>query len=139
MKQSGMYGSLALGKERTASKVGVGSDGMGWSAPALVVSLHPSRSSPVGIAQRYAGCITVQVVTRVPNDLIRAIDDLVTMGVFASRSDAVRAGLIAVVDRQRRVAVGQVIADGYRRIPQTDDETSWSDAASAAMIAEEPW
>ena len=74
-----------------------------------------------------------------PSDLICAIDDLVKMGVFASRSDAVRAGLIAVVDRQRRVAVGQVIADGYRRIPQTDDETSWSDAASAAMIAEEPW
>ncbi len=35
--------------------------------------------------------------------------------------------------------VGRAIADGYRRIPQKDDDLAWPDAASAAMIAEEPW
>lgn len=83
--------------------------------------------------------MTVQLVTRVPDQVVAAIDDLVRDGVFDSRSDAVRAGLAAVIDRRRRQAVGQAIADGYRRVPQVDDELSWSDAASAAMIGEEPW
>lgn len=90
-------------------------------------------------AERYAECMTTQLVTRVPDDIVAAIDDLVREGVFESRSDAVRAGLSAVVDRRRRLAVGEAIADGYRRVPQVEDELAWSDAASAAMIAEEPW
>ena len=83
--------------------------------------------------------MTVQLVTRVPDDLATAIDDLVREGVFESRSEAVRAGLVAMVDHRRRAAVGQAIADGYRRVPQNSDDLTWSDAASAAMIAEEPW
>ena len=83
--------------------------------------------------------MTVQLVARVPDDLAAAIDDLVREGVFESRSDAVRVGLAAVIDHRRRAAVGRAIADGYRRVPQLDDDLAWSDAASAAMIAEEPW
>ena len=83
--------------------------------------------------------MTVQLVTRVPDDLAAAIDALIREGVFDSRSDAVRAGLVAMIDRRRRVAVGEAIADGYRRVPQAGDDLSWSAAASAAMIAEEPW
>jgi putative addiction module CopG family antidote len=83
--------------------------------------------------------MTVQLVTRVPDDLAGAIDELVREGVFESRSEAVRAGLRAMIDRRRRAAVGQAIADGYRRVPQGADELTWSDAASAAMIAEESW
>lgn len=83
--------------------------------------------------------MTVQLVARVPDELIAAIDELVRGGVFPSRSEAVRAGLIAVVERRRRAAIGEAIADGYRRVPQTDEGHSWPDAASAAMIAEEPW
>ncbi len=60
-------------------------------------------------------------------------------GVYASRSEAVRAGLDAVVDRERRAALGRAIVGGYRRIPQDADDPSWSDAATSAMIAEEPW
>lgn len=90
-------------------------------------------------ARRYAIRMTVQLVTRVPDDLAAAIDELVREGVFESRSDAVRAGLGAMIERRRRVAVGRAIADGYRRLPQADDDLTWSDAASAAMIAEESW
>ena len=82
--------------------------------------------------------MTVQLVTRVPDAVAQAIDDLVRDGVFASRSDAVRAGLQAVVERERRQAIGRAIADGYRRIPQEDDDLAWPDAA-VSMIAEEPW
>lgn len=83
--------------------------------------------------------MTVQLVIRVPDDVVAAVDDLVREGVFDSRSDVVRAGLAAVIEHRRRVAVGQAIADGYRRVPQSEDDLSWSDAASAAMIGEEPW
>ena len=83
--------------------------------------------------------MTVQLVTRVPDDLAAAIDELVREGVFESRSEAVRAGLGAMIERRQRAAVGRAIADGYRRVPQASDELTWSDAASASMIAEEPW
>lgn len=79
--------------------------------------------------------MTVQLVARVPDDVV-AIDDLFRAGVFDSRSDAVRVGLTAVIDYRSRAAVGPAIADGYRRMPQADDDPTWSDAASAAMIAE---
>jgi len=83
--------------------------------------------------------MTVQLVTRVPDSIAEAVDGLVESGVFASRSDAVRAGLEAVVDRERRSSIGKAIAEGYRRVPQDGDDLGWSDAATSAMIAEEPW
>ena len=83
--------------------------------------------------------MTVQLVTRVPDAVAEAIDRLVTAGMFSSRSDAVRAGLEAVVERERRTAIGRAIVDGYQRIPQDGDDLAWSDTATAAMIVEEPW
>lgn len=90
-------------------------------------------------ARRYAVGIPVQLVTRVPDATADAVDHLVRAGVYASRSDAVRAGLDAVVERERRRTIGCAIVDGYRRLPQADDDRSWPDAATSAMIAEEPW
>jgi Arc/MetJ-type ribon-helix-helix transcriptional regulator len=83
--------------------------------------------------------MAVQLVTLVPDSVAHAIDELVERGVFASRSEAVRAGLEAVVDRERRDALGRAIVDGYRRIPQEADDLAWPDAATSATIAEEPW
>ncbi len=81
----------------------------------------------------------VQLVTRIPDEIAAAIDDLVAARVFASRSEAVRAGLEAVIERERRAAIGQAIVDGYTRVPQDQEDIQWPDAATAAMIAEEPW
>ncbi|HSJ44787.1 MAG TPA: ribbon-helix-helix domain-containing protein [Euzebyales bacterium] len=68
-----------------------------------------------------------------------AIDSLVAQGVFDSRSDAVRAGLRAIVDRYRRAQVAAEIVEAYQTRPQTDDEYSWGDEATRDMIADEPW
>jgi Arc/MetJ-type ribon-helix-helix transcriptional regulator len=83
--------------------------------------------------------MTVQLVTRIPDDVADAVDGLVRDGRFASRSDVVRAGLATIVERERRDAIGQAIVDGYQRVPQDDDDLAWPDAATSAMIAEEPW
>ena len=81
----------------------------------------------------------IQIAVRLDDELVAQVDQLVGIGVVDSRSQAVREGLRALVDRQRRRAVGEAIVDGYRRLPQTDDEIAWSDEATAAMVAEEPW
>jgi len=80
-----------------------------------------------------------QVVARLSDDLVAAIDDLVNEGVFESRSDAIRRALEFVVDAERRRGIGDAILAGYQRLPETAEELRWAEAATAAMIADEPW
>lgn len=81
----------------------------------------------------------VQLVTRVDDALAAALDELVASGSVASRSEAVRLGLEQLIDQRRRAKIGEAIGEGYLRLPQADEEAAWSDAATIAMIAEEPW
>lgn len=83
--------------------------------------------------------MTVQLVTRVPDDMVERVDALVESGVVSSRSDAVRAGLEALLDHHRRAAVGEAIVAGYRRIPQTEEELAWARASTSALVHDEPW
>lgn len=80
-----------------------------------------------------------QLVTRIPDALAEELDRLVEQGVVSSRSEAVRLGLERLVDRERRRRIGQAIVDGYRRIPVTEEELDWADAATRDMMAEESW
>lgn len=82
---------------------------------------------------------TQQLVARVPQELVDAVDRLIEEGAFSNRSDAVRAALATLVERRRREAVGEAIVAGYTRTPQDADEAGFPDRASAEMIAEEPW
>jgi Arc/MetJ-type ribon-helix-helix transcriptional regulator len=80
-----------------------------------------------------------QLVARVDDSLVAAIDDLVAAGVVASRSEAMRIGLQSLVENHRKRQVGQRIVDAYRRLPQTEEELSGIDASTRALIDEEPW
>lgn len=80
-----------------------------------------------------------QLVTRVDDRLAHEIDELVAEGVVASRSEAVRVALEALLERHRRRKTGLAIVAGYRRIPQTDADVGWADEATRRMIADEPW
>jgi Arc/MetJ-type ribon-helix-helix transcriptional regulator len=80
-----------------------------------------------------------QLVARVDDRLIAAVDDLVADGVVANRSDAMRVGLERLVEEHRRRSVGQKIADAYRLQPQTREELAGLDAATRALVEEEPW
>jgi Arc/MetJ-type ribon-helix-helix transcriptional regulator len=80
-----------------------------------------------------------QIVTRVEDRLLADVDALVSEGVAATRSDAVRLGLEALVEHHRRAQIGQAIVDGYRRRPQDEDELAGLDEATRALIEEEQW
>ncbi|MDQ6949940.1 MAG: ribbon-helix-helix domain-containing protein [Actinomycetota bacterium] len=67
------------------------------------------------------------------------VDALVDEGVAATRSDAVRLGLVALVESHRRQQTGKAIVEGYRRYPQQVDELAGLNDATRALIAEEPW
>lgn len=80
-----------------------------------------------------------QLVTRLDERLVAEVDRLVEAGIVASRSEAVRRGLVELVERERRAALGAAIVEGYRRRPQTDDEVGCADTATGHLIAEEGW
>ncbi len=80
-----------------------------------------------------------QLVTRVDDRLLAAIDVLVAEGVVRSRSDAVRLGVGVLLEQHRRARIGAKMAEAYRHRPQGESEVGWADAATVAMIAHEPW
>lgn len=80
-----------------------------------------------------------QLVTRLEDRLLAEVDELVSEGVAATRSEAVRLGLEVLVERHRRQQVGQAIVDAYRRHPQDDEEIAGLDEATRALVGEEPW
>jgi Arc/MetJ-type ribon-helix-helix transcriptional regulator len=80
-----------------------------------------------------------QFVTRLDDRLAEEVDALVAAGVVASRSDAVRLGLTTLLDDHRRRQLGAAIVEGYRRLPQTDEELAGLEESTRSLIAEEPW
>jgi metal-responsive CopG/Arc/MetJ family transcriptional regulator len=80
-----------------------------------------------------------QLVTRIDDDLVRQVDELVAEGVVESRSDAVRQALRELVDRHRRRRRAERDIAAYTAQPQTEEEVAGVDEAARRMIEEEPW
>ena len=80
-----------------------------------------------------------QLVTRIDDDLARALDALVAEGVVESRSDAVRTALRELIDRHRRRRNAERDIAAYTAMPQTEAELWGVDEAARRMIEEEPW
>jgi len=80
-----------------------------------------------------------QIAVRLPDQLAQRLDELVRSGRFDSKADAVRAAINDLVEAERRRVIGDRIAEGYRRLPQSDEEVVAAEAAAARSIAEEPW
>jgi Arc/MetJ-type ribon-helix-helix transcriptional regulator len=79
-----------------------------------------------------------QIAVRLSNDLVHRLDAAVRDGAFPSRAEAVRVALGDLLDNLRRRQVGEAIADGYRRQPQTDADVKIAEAAAIRSINEEP-
>jgi len=80
-----------------------------------------------------------QLVTRLDDKLVAAVDALVDSGVVGNRSEAVRMGLEGLVEEHRRHRIGAEIVEGYTRHPETDEELAQAEKATRALIEEEPW
>jgi Arc/MetJ-type ribon-helix-helix transcriptional regulator len=82
---------------------------------------------------------TTQVAIRLDDDLLARLDWLVTRCSFDSRADAVRAALVELAERERQREIGEQIAEGYRRIPQTADELPAPDFATWDALDDGDW
>jgi Arc/MetJ-type ribon-helix-helix transcriptional regulator len=82
---------------------------------------------------------TQQIAVRLPDELLSELDALVDRGVYNSRAAAVRAGLEAVMDQERRRATDRAVVEGYRRSPPTTAEDASAIASLRDAILEEPW
>jgi Arc/MetJ-type ribon-helix-helix transcriptional regulator len=82
---------------------------------------------------------TEQIAVRLPEELLLVLDDLVARGVYESRAAAVRAGIEAVRDLDRRRLTDRAIVDGYRRVAPTRAEGQSAVSSLRDAILEEPW
>ncbi len=80
-----------------------------------------------------------QIAVRIPVELLAQLDRLVERGTYSSRAAAVRAGVEAVTEAERRRAIDQSYIDGYTKYPPTAQEDAWALASLREAIAEEPW
>ncbi len=80
-----------------------------------------------------------QIAVKLPDALVRQLDDLVDQGLFPNRSSAVRSAVEAIVARQRRDALERAYAEGYRRRPESKSELVEASRLAEQAIDEEPW
>jgi Arc/MetJ-type ribon-helix-helix transcriptional regulator len=83
--------------------------------------------------------MTTPVPTRFSDEELELIDQLVRDGVGDNRSAVIREGVRHLADSVRRAAIGRVIADSYRRHPQTTDDDELAMANAQALTEAEPW
>ncbi len=80
-----------------------------------------------------------QLAIRLPDDLLRDLDWVVIRLNYGSRTEAMRDALIRLIDQERRKEIGEQIAEGYRRMPQTEEELESAYQSLRQSIEEEPW
>ena len=85
------------------------------------------------------GMHTTQIAVRLDREQLDALDQLIAQGEFASRADAVRVGLAAVMRAARSRQIDVAIVAGYEQQPPTPQEDAAAQAALREAIAEEPW
>jgi Arc/MetJ-type ribon-helix-helix transcriptional regulator len=82
---------------------------------------------------------TEQIAVRLPASLLVELDDLVRRGVYDSRAAAVRAGIEAITDMDRRRRIDAAVIEGYRRVPAGEADGPSARSSLRDAIAEEPW
>jgi Arc/MetJ-type ribon-helix-helix transcriptional regulator len=87
----------------------------------------------------YADRMTIQIAVKLPDRLIGEIDELVADGAFASRSDAVRRGLEALLRHEERLRIDRGFVEGFTRHPDGEDELADATKLAIEAINDEPW
>jgi Arc/MetJ-type ribon-helix-helix transcriptional regulator len=79
------------------------------------------------------------VAIRLPDEVVRALDELVDKGRYSTRTDAIRSAIAALLATYQEAAIDRVLVEAYTRQPQTDEELAVARAATRVLIEEEPW
>ena len=80
-----------------------------------------------------------QIAVKLPDRLVRELDELVAQGHFSSRSSAVRRGVELIVSAKRRDAIEEAYAIGYRQVPESEGELADATRLATQAIEDEPW
>ncbi len=80
-----------------------------------------------------------QVAVKLPESLMREVDELVARGVFPNRSSVIRQGLEALVGAQRREAIARAYQRGYGASPESEEEMAEATRLAIAAVHDEPW
>ncbi|MFP5317585.1 MAG: ribbon-helix-helix domain-containing protein [Acidimicrobiia bacterium] len=80
-----------------------------------------------------------QIAVKLPDRLVRELDELVAQGLFPSRSSAVRRAVEIIVSGQRRHALEEAYANGYRLAPESESELVEAIRLAKQAIDDEPW
>ena len=80
-----------------------------------------------------------QIAVKLPDRLVRDLDELVSQGVFPNRSSAVRRAVEIIVAGQRRDALEEAYANGYRVTPESESEMAEARRLATRAIDDEPW
>jgi len=81
----------------------------------------------------------VKIAVKLPDGLVRDLDELVAQGLFSSRSSAVRRAVEMIVSGQRRDALEEAYANGYRQVPESESELAEAKRLATQAIDDEPW
>jgi len=79
------------------------------------------------------------VALRLPDEMIVVIDGLVSEGSFSTRTDVIKQALERLFAALERERIDQAIIEGYRRIPETQEEMAQAYRNLREMVEEEPW
>jgi len=79
------------------------------------------------------------VALRLPDEMIVVIDGLVSEGSFSTRTDVIKQALERLFAALERERIDQAIIEGYRRIPETQEEMAQASRNLREMVEEEPW
>ena len=79
------------------------------------------------------------ITVRMSQDRVERVDALVASGAYRTRAEVVRAAVDDLLRLEEERAIDRAIVEGYTRMPQTEDELAWGEAAARRSIADEPW
>ena len=79
-----------------------------------------------------------QTLVQLSEELLELLDREATRR-KVSRSALIREAIEQHLDAERRAEIGRQIVEGYRRIPETEEEIAWAEASGREMLEEESW
>ena len=79
------------------------------------------------------------IPTRLDEDEIAALDEVVSAGLASNRAEAIRLSIRRMKDALDRARIGDEIVSGYMAMPQTKEELAAARVSAVALLDAESW